>query len=97
MAQEKYSEAIKDYQFILRTNPENTEALGNLGIACMLAGRPMEAMIYFEKTLALEKDPEWRMRIEKLTEKLLQDPKLAKKQAPAAPVKLPAGPVKNLW
>jgi hypothetical protein len=54
-------------------------------------------MTYFEKTLALERDPEWRMRIEKLSEKLLQDPNFAGKPAQAAPVKSPAGPTKNLW
>jgi tetratricopeptide (TPR) repeat protein len=69
----RYSDAIKDYQWALQSNPDNVEALGDMGVACMLAGRRMEAMSYFERALKLEPDPQWRMKMEKWTEKLLQE------------------------
>jgi tetratricopeptide (TPR) repeat protein len=69
----RYSDAIKDYQWALQSNPDNVEALGDMGVACMLAGRQMEAMSYFERALKLEPDPQWRMKMEKWTEKLLQE------------------------
>lgn len=75
---EKYDDAIKDYQVVLRANPDNTEALANMGVACMLAGRAMEAMNYFERALQKEKDPQWRDQMEKWIAKLLQDPKVGK-------------------
>jgi len=75
---EKYEEAIKDYQVVLRANPDHTEALANMGVACMLAGRAMEAMNYFEHALKKEKDPQWRDQMEKWIGKLLQDPKVGK-------------------
>jgi tetratricopeptide (TPR) repeat protein len=93
---QKYDEAIKDYQWVLRNDPKNTETLENLGVACMLAGRNMEAMSYFERALETETDPHWRAKIQKWSEKLL-------KQADAIPQKnvqrlnTPAGPVKGLW
>jgi len=92
----KYSEAIKDYQTVLRLNPNNPDALGNLGIACMLGGRPVEAMNYFERALANTTDLEWRRRIEEYSEKLLKSADGMKKPVRGLPTK-PAGPVKNLW
>jgi tetratricopeptide (TPR) repeat protein len=92
---QKYNEAIKDYQRVLAKNPRNVEALGNMGVACMMAGRSMEAMQYFEKALEQETDPIWRAKIEKWTEKLLQEANARKTEAPAR--KKPAGPVKSLW
>ena len=53
----KYDEAIKDYQWVLKINPNNAEALGNMGVANMLAGRPVEAMSYFERALATRNKP----------------------------------------
>jgi|GEM_PF-1087583 len=72
-ALEKYDLAIKDYQWVLRSDPTNHEALGNMGVACMMAGRPLEAMSYFERALKNENDPEWRGRIEKWVAKLLEE------------------------
>ncbi len=95
-AMAKYSDAIKDYQTVLRLNPNNTDALGNLGIACMLGGRPVEAMNYFERALANETDLDWRRRIEEYSEKLLKSADGMKKPVRGLPTK-PAGPVKNLW
>jgi tetratricopeptide (TPR) repeat protein len=92
---QKYNEAIKEYQRVLRANPRNVEALGNMGVACMMSGRSMEAMQYFEKTLELETDPQWRAKIEKWTERLLEEAKARKTEQPAR--KKPAGPVKSLW
>ena len=63
---QKYGEAIKEYQWVLKLDPHNTEALGNMGVACMLAGRNMEAMSYFERALAQELDPQWRARIREM-------------------------------
>jgi len=93
---QKYDEAIKEYQWVLKLDPNNTEALGNMGIACMLAGRNMEAMSYFERALAAELDPQWRAHIEKWTAQLLE-------QADAAgggkkgPVRGPSAGTKPLW
>lgn len=78
---EKYDEAIKDYQVVLRSNPEHTEALANMGVACMLGGRSMEAMNYFERALKHEKDPQWRDQMEKWIANLLQDPRVGKSAA----------------
>jgi Tfp pilus assembly protein PilF len=93
---QNYDEAIKEYQWVLRSDPKNSETLENLGVACMLAGRNMEAMSYFERALDTETDPQWRAKIQKWAEKLL-------KQADAVPqmngprLNKPAGPVKGLW
>jgi hypothetical protein len=52
-------------------------------------------MQYFEKALEQETDPVWRAKIEKWTERLLQEANARKTEAPAR--KKPAGPVKSLW
>ncbi len=93
----KYGDAIKDYQWVLKLNPNNTEALGNMGIACMLAGRNMEAMSYFERALAREVDPQWRARYEKWTSQLLQQAEAARGEK-KGPVRGPTGrESKPLW
>jgi tetratricopeptide (TPR) repeat protein len=76
----KYDEAIKDYQWVLKINPNNAEALGNMGVANMLAGRPVEAMSYFERALTHETNPQWRAKIEQWMEKLLQGASAAKRK-----------------
>jgi tetratricopeptide (TPR) repeat protein len=76
----KYDEAIKDYQWVLKINPNNAEALGNMGVANMLAGRPVEAMSYFERALLHETNPQWRAKIEQWMEKLLQGASAAKQK-----------------
>ncbi len=69
---QQYDQAIKDYQWILRVRPNHLEALENMGIACMLSGRKMEAMTYFQKAMEQENDVQWRGRIDKWMEQLLQ-------------------------
>ncbi|MFH0822673.1 MAG: tetratricopeptide repeat protein [Pseudomonadota bacterium] len=61
---ERYTDAIKAYQWVLTQMPNNAEVLGNMGLACMMAGRPLTAVTYFERALASETDPQWRLRIE---------------------------------
>jgi tetratricopeptide (TPR) repeat protein len=78
---EKYDEAIKEYQWVVKSSPDHTEALANMGVACMLAGRSMEAMNYFERALKQEKDPQWRDQMEKWIAKLLQDPNVGNSSA----------------
>jgi tetratricopeptide (TPR) repeat protein len=68
----QYSLAIKDYQWVLAKDPANADATESLAMACMQAGRQMEAMSYFEKALLLEIDPSMRGRIEKWIENLSQ-------------------------
>ncbi len=93
---EKYDLAMKDYQWVLKLDPTNHEALGNMGIACMLAGRRLEAVTYFERALKVEKDPQWLTRIEKWIAKLLDeaDKTTAKNRGPA---RTPPGTTKPLW
>lgn len=94
---QKYGEAIKEYQWVLKFDPNNTEALGNMGVACMLAGRNMEAMSYFERALAQEPDPQWRARYEKWTSQLLQQADEAR-GTKGGPVRGTTGPgSKPLW
>jgi tetratricopeptide (TPR) repeat protein len=86
-ALEKYNDAIKDYQWVVKLEPSNTEALANLGVACMLAGRKMESMSYFETALKLEKDPQWRSKIEKWMGRILQESEIGREKTsgPASP------------
>ncbi len=56
----------------------------------MLAGRPWNHDV-FRETLALERDPEWRTRIEKLTENCCKTRIFARKPAQTAPAKSPLG------
>jgi Flp pilus assembly protein TadD len=93
---QKYNEALKEYQWVLKLDPNNTEALGNMGIACMLAGRNMEAMSYFERALATELDPHWRARIEKWTAQLLEQADAGSGEK-KGPVRGPTSGVKPLW
>ncbi len=94
---QKYGEAIKEYQWALKLDPNNTEALGNMAVACMLAGRNLEAMSYFERALALETDPQWRARYEKWTTQLLQQADAAR-GAKTEPVRGPTSRgSKPLW
>lgn len=81
---ENYEEAIKDYYWVLRLDPKNREALGNMGIACMLANRPLQAVTYFEQALAVETDPTWRKRINKWVERIVrhQDGSKSDKRGP---------------
>ena len=93
---QKYSEALKEYQWVLKLDPNNTEALGNMGIACMLAGRNMEAMSYFERALATELDPQWRARIEKWTTQLIEQADAGRGEK-KGPVRGPTSGAKPLW
>jgi tetratricopeptide (TPR) repeat protein len=91
---QNYDEATKDYQRVLAKNPYNTEALGNMGVTCMMAGRSVEAMQYFERALKLETNPEWRARMETWEEKLLEE--ASARKAETTTNKRAAGPVKGI-
>ena len=54
---------LTDFRLVLRHDPNNTDALINLGLAYWLAGRPGEAKDSFEKALKAELDPKWRPRL----------------------------------
>lgn len=72
---EQYDLAIKDYQWVLVLQPDNHEVLTNLGVACMLARRPLEAVQYLERALKHESDPKWRQRINEWLETIVQNPR----------------------
>lgn len=93
---ENYREAIKDYYWVLRLDPKNREALENMGIACMLANKPLEAVSYFEQALAVERDPEWRRRIGEWMEQLAQAPG-AHKSPKQGPTRAPVQRPRTMW
>ena len=93
---ERYDHAIKDYQWVLKSEPANHEALANMGIACMLAGRRLEAVTYFERALKVEKDPQWRSRIEKWMAKLVHEAGTTSAKS-RGPTRTPDEPTKPLW
>lgn len=95
-ALEQYDDAIKDYQWALTLEPENGEALSNMGVACMMAGRSLEAVSYFERALKREKDPQWRNRIEKWIDELVKTPEGGEKVR-AGPVRTPSDRSGPLW
>lgn len=71
-ALEKYDLAIKDYEDIIRKNPYNQDALTNLGIALALSGRKKEAIEKLTEALALERNLDWRSRLNKMIDDLSQ-------------------------
>lgn len=73
---ERYQDAMKDYQWVLQRQPNHPDALLNLALAFMYSGKPMEAMSYFERALASESDPQWKARIEKWADQILNNPNL---------------------
>lgn len=77
----RYQEAIKDYQWVLTKNPRNPEALLNMGRACMLSGRPIEAMNYLERALETETNLKWRQTIQGWMDELLKDQRVSKQQS----------------
>jgi Flp pilus assembly protein TadD len=81
MALGKYHLAILDYQRALKKDPENSEVMGNLGVAYMLARDPIKAVACFHKALARETNPRWRERMATWRDKLLEDPKVKVKFA----------------
>ncbi|MFH1116540.1 MAG: tetratricopeptide repeat protein [Pseudomonadota bacterium] len=93
---ENYEDAIKDYYWVLRLDPKNREALGNMGIACMLADRPIQAVGYFEQALAVETDPGWRRRINELMETIVRHPG-EKKSPEQGPTRGPVRRPRPMW
>jgi tetratricopeptide (TPR) repeat protein len=85
---EQYDLAIKDYQWVLVLQPTNREVLTNLGVACMLARRRLEAVQYLERALKQEPDPKWRQRINDWLETIVQNPHKEEKR-PLGPTKKP--------
>lgn len=92
----RYDEAIKDYQWIIALDGTNPEALMNMGVACKLAGRQLEAVGYLEKALTLEQDPQWKRKIEKWIEQIMQDADLQRQKARASGSQ-PAPRKEPLW
>jgi tetratricopeptide (TPR) repeat protein len=76
----RYSEAIREYEWVLKKKPNNAEVLANLGVAAMRSGRPLTAIKSFEKALKYEKDPKWKRHMEKWIAMLEKDPEIVKRQ-----------------
>lgn len=85
---EQYNLAIKDYHWVLVLQPNNKEVLANLGLTCMLARRPLEAVQYLERALKEETDPKWRQRINEWLETIVQNSRSGRVR-PLAPTKKP--------
>lgn len=62
-ALDRYDDAVKDFAWVLRHKPDDQDALVNMGRACMLGNRPMEAAAYLNRCLKTEKDPKWAEKI----------------------------------
>lgn len=93
----RYQEAVKDYQWVLTKNPRNPEALINMGRACMLSGRPIEAMNYLERALETETNLKWRQTIQGWMEELLKGQRAGKQQS-RGPLGRPAeSQPRKLW
>ncbi len=71
-AMEKYDLAIKDYEEVLKNNRLQHEALLNLGVALALSGRPDEALKKLTDALSLERDLDWRSRLNKMIDEISQ-------------------------
>ncbi len=80
---------------MLRANPRNVEALGNMGVACMMSGRSMEAMQYFEKTLETGNRPSVACQNRKMDREIAPGSECPQDRAACS--QEPAGPVKSLW
>lgn len=87
---ERYDDAIKDYQWVLASNPRNSDAMGNIGRACMLAGRPLEAVAYLERALEMETDSAWQAKIRQWLDELVQEPGTAVRRT-RGPARQPLG------
>lgn len=71
-ALERYDLAIKDYEDVLKENRLHHEALANLGVALALSGHPDEALKKLTEALALERDLDWRARLNKMIDEISQ-------------------------
>jgi len=92
----RHDEAIKDYLWVLRLDPDNREVLGNIGIACMLAGKPFQAMTYFGKALSVESNPRWRKQIQEWMSRLLHEVEAAGSKK-AGPTRLAPQRPRPMW
>ena len=92
----RYDEAIKDYLWVLRLDPHNREVLANMGIACMLGNKPVQAMTYFEKALATETNPRWRRQIQEWMSRILKETEVAGTRK-RGPTRLPAKQSRPMW
>lgn len=93
---EQYTEAMKDYNWVLRLDPGNQEVLANMGVASMLADRPLQAVTYFEKALAVETNPRWRRRIHEWIEHIVHYPG-AKHRRTGGPTRAPKPRPRPMW
>ena len=71
-ALERYDLAIRDYEDVLKENRLHHEALANLGVALALSGHPDEALKKLTEALALERDLEWRARLNRMIDEISQ-------------------------
>ena len=71
-ALERYDLAIKDYEDVLKENRLHHEALANLGVALALSGHPDEALKKLTEALALERDLDWRARLNRMIDEISQ-------------------------
>lgn len=61
----KLDEVIREYKRVFTINPENAKTHYNLGLAMMRVGRLADAVVEYEKTLAI--DPDYKFAQESLS------------------------------
>ncbi len=93
---ERYDLAIQDYESVLRSYPNDHEAWANLGIAYSLSGRKGKAAESFKKAIELEKNPEWRNKLNHMLEQLSVAPK-DKRLKSGGPTRFPNNRAPGLW
>jgi Flp pilus assembly protein TadD len=50
------ADAYREFQTVIRTNPDDYQAFGNLGLICLASGRNEDARTFFETALRLNPD-----------------------------------------
>ncbi|MGA8830413.1 MAG: tetratricopeptide repeat protein [Desulfomonilaceae bacterium] len=93
---ERYDLAIQDYESVLRRYPNDHESWANLGMAYSLSGRKDKAIESLRKAIELEKNPEWRNKLNHMLEQLLEAPK-AERQKSGGPTRFPNNKARGLW
>lgn len=96
-AMEKYDLAIKDYEDALKDNRLHHEALTNLGIALALSGKPEQALKKLTEALALERDLEWRPRLNRLIDEISQVHAEQSRQTPPPFKRVPGQLLEKPW
>lgn len=93
---ERYDLAIQDYESVLRRYPNDHEAWANLGMAYSQSGRKDKAAESFKKAIELEKNPEWKNKLNHMLEQLSSAPK-AERQKSGGPTRFPNTKAPGLW